>query len=72
MREHIIEITELKLRGVGGGREEKMLEKCRGQYWGGPVTLQSCSWEVSQSISVGVFIFPSDCKTGLKPHTASS
>lgn len=27
MSEHIIEITELKLRRVGGGREEKMLEK---------------------------------------------
>lgn len=38
------------------GREEKMLEKCGGQYWGRSATLQSCSWEVSQSISVGVFI----------------
>lgn len=56
VRENIIEITEPKLRRVGGGREEKILEKCGGQYWGKAATLQSCSWEVSQSIFVGVFI----------------
>jgi len=72
VRERIIEITEPKLRRVGGGSEEKMLEKCGGQYWGKLATLQSCSWEVSQSISVGVFISLSDCKTMLRPHTASS
>lgn len=72
VREHIIEITEPKLRRVGGGREEKMLEKCGGQYWGRPATLQSRSWEVSQSISVGVFISLFHCKTALRPHTAPS
>lgn len=71
VREHIIEITEPKLRRVGGGREEKILEKCGGQYWGkSSYVTELLLGRRPEYLCRSLHL--SDFKTVSRPQTASS